>query len=110
MELSFNELPNAVAQVFEKLNNIERLLLERNTILLPAPEELLSIKQTSEILNLSVPTLYGYVHRSQIPVCKRGKRLYFLKHELLQWVKDGRKKSLIETGREADNYLKRERR
>lgn len=58
----------------------------------PEPEQLLTVQQAAELLNLSVPTLYGYTQRAEIPVCKRGKRLYFSKQSLFEWIKDGRKK------------------
>jgi len=60
----------------------------------PEPEQLLTVQQAAELLNLSVPTLYGYTQRAEIPVCKRGKRLYFSKQSLFEWIKDGRKKTL----------------
>ncbi len=72
----------------------------------PEPEQLLTVQQAAELLNLSVPTLYGYTQRAEIPVCKRGKRLYFSKQSLFEWIKDGRKKTLAETASEADQYLK----
>ena len=59
----------------------------------PEPEQLLTVQQAAELLNLSVPTLYGYTQRAEIPVCKRGKRLYFSKQSLFEWIKDGRKKT-----------------
>ena len=70
------------------------------------PEQLLTVQQAAELLNLSVPTLYGYTQRAEIPVCKRGKRLYFSKQSLFEWIKDGRKKTLAETASEAEQYLK----
>jgi excisionase family DNA binding protein len=70
------------------------------------PEQLLTVQQAAELLNLSVPTLYGYTQRAEIPVCKRGKRLYFSKQSLFEWIKDGRKKTLAETASEAEHYLK----
>ena len=73
-----------------------------------APEttdQLLTIKQAGEMLCLSVPTIYGLVQRAEIPVCKRGKRLYFSKQELTDWIKSGRKKTLAETSSEAEAYL-----
>ena len=73
----------------------------------PEPEQLLTVQQAAELLNLSVPTLYGYTQRAEIPVCKRGKRLYFSKQSLFEWIKDGRKKTLAETATEAENYLKK---
>lgn len=68
-------------------------------------EQLLTIKQTAEILSLSVPTIYGLVSRGEIPHSKKGKRLYFSKQELLDWVKAGRKKTNAEIAAAADDYL-----
>ena len=71
----------------------------------PEPEQLLTVQQAAELLNLSVPTLYGYTQRAEIPVCKRGKRLYFSKQSLFEWIKQGRKKTLAELASEPDTYL-----
>lgn len=95
-----------------RLNNIETLLLDlkhtpKEQGEQPETDELLTVQQAAELLNLSVPTLYGYTQRAEIPVCKRGKRLYFSKQSLFEWIKDGRKKTLAETASEAENYLKK---
>jgi len=73
----------------------------------PEPEQLLTVQQAAELLNLSVPTLYGYTQRAEIPVCKRGKRLYFSRQSLFEWIKAGRKKTLAETASDAEQYLKK---
>ena len=105
-ELTFNDLPKAVTELYNKLENIERLLLEKSNENKPESDQLLTIQQASELLNLSVPTLYGYVHRAEIPVCKKQKRLYFSKQSLIEWIKEGKKKTLTEISNEADTYLK----
>jgi excisionase family DNA binding protein len=69
--------------------------------------QFLTIKEAADFLNLTVPTLYGYVHRAEIPVCKRGKRLYFPKQDLTKWINDGRKKTVVEVSQEANLYLER---
>ena len=74
------------------------------------PDQLLTIKQAGEMLCLSVPTLYGLVQHKEIPVSKRGKRLYFSKQELTDWVKAGRKKTNAEITAEAETYVKRKAR
>lgn len=73
-------------------------------------DQLLTIKQTAEILSLSVPTIYGLVSKGEIPHSKKGKRLYFSKQELLEWVKAGRKKTNAEIAAAADDYLNNKRR
>lgn len=87
-------------------NTIKRVLGVQQTPPYPQADEVLTINQAAEMLSLSVPTIYGLVHRAVIPVSKRGKRLYFSKAELTQWIKDGRKKTTKEIAAEAQQYLK----
>ncbi|WDF79542.1 helix-turn-helix domain-containing protein [Mucilaginibacter sp. KACC 22773] len=54
-------------------------------------DEPLNIQKAAEYLNLPVSTMYTLVNQSKIPVCKPGKRLYFLKSDLIAWVRSGRK-------------------
>jgi excisionase family DNA binding protein len=109
MDITFENLPKAVSQLYSKLESIEQLLLSKGTEP-QAPEELLlTIQQAADLLNLSVPTIYGLVSRSDIPVSKRGRRLYFSKQELLEWVKAGRKKTNSEIEAEAQNYINKRR-
>lgn len=107
--ITLETLPKAFTHLFNKVENIERLLQVKNE---PPPEadELLTIQQAAELLKLSVPTLYGLVSRSAIPVNKRSKRLYFSKHELTDYIKAGRKKTVIEIEAEAAQYLNQKKR
>jgi len=105
MEITFEKLPQAVNQLFDKIENIERLLLEKSNESQPEADQLLTIQQASEIIHLSVPTIYGLVQRFEIPVCKRRKRLYFSKRELTKWIMDGRKKTVSAIATEAEIYL-----
>ncbi len=105
MEITFEKLPQAVNQLFDKLENIERLLLSKSNDPQNETDKLLTIKQASEIIHLSVPTIYGLVQRAEVPVCKRGKRLYFSKKELTAWIMAGRKKTVSEIEAEAGSYM-----
>ena len=103
-QITFEQLPSAFVELFHKVENIEKLLELRQDAK-PEAEELLTIQAAADFLKLTVPTLYGLVSRSQLPVSKRGKRLYFSKSELTAWIKEGRKKTLMEIQAEADTYL-----
>ncbi|MCX6243687.1 MAG: helix-turn-helix domain-containing protein [Bacteroidetes bacterium] len=105
MEITFDQLPKAVSQLYDKLETIERLLLAKSDDPQPESDQLLTIQQAAEVLHLTVPTMYGLVQRASIPVCKRGKRLYFSKQELTSWIMAGRKKTISEIDAEAENYL-----
>ncbi len=104
-ELTFEQLPKAISELAEKLDRLERLLLAHTTPTLPESDQFLTIKQVAEMICLTVPTIYGLVHNAEIPVCKRGKRLYFSKQEITEWIKTGRKKTATEIGKEAEKYL-----
>ena len=68
-------------------------------------EKLLTIQEAAEFLNLTVPTIYSKVSKGELPVMKRSKRLYFSRTELLEYLKQGRKKSFTEIEQEAEAYL-----
>lgn len=71
------------------------------------PEQLLTIQEAAEFLSLTVPTMYSKVSKREIPCMKRSKRLYFSRTELLEYLKEGRKKSNAEIEQEAEAYLKK---
>jgi excisionase family DNA binding protein len=62
---------------------------------------MLNIQEAAVFLNITVPALYSLVSRKDIPVNKPGKRLYFDQHELIEWIKSGKKKTSSEIEREA---------
>ena len=68
-------------------------------------EKLLTIQEAEAFLRLSVPTIYSKVSKCELPVMKRGKRLYFSTEELLAYVKAGRKKTNKEIESEASQNL-----
>lgn len=97
MKYTFEELPQAISTLHEKVDCIKDLLLENRLQNPQRPrDDFLTIGQAAEFLSLSVPTLYTKVSRKEIPVNKRGKRLYFSTVELSQRVKSGRKKTTEE--------------
>jgi excisionase family DNA binding protein len=102
--LTHDTLPEGVTIVLQKVNEVIRLLNEKQE---PPeqPEKLLTIKGAAEFLSLSVPTLYSKTAKGIIPFMKKGKRLYFSKAELLDFIKTGRKKTNSEIAAEAMDYL-----
>jgi excisionase family DNA binding protein len=105
MKLTFEHLPEAVDQVNKKLDYIERLLVKQNKLPESQAEELLTVKETAELLSLTVPTIYSKVSRRELPFMKQSKRLYFSRVELMDYLKAGRKRTNAEIEAEASNYL-----
>ncbi|WP_222539513.1 helix-turn-helix domain-containing protein [Pedobacter polysacchareus] len=96
MKYTFEQLPLAINTLHDKVDSIKELLLQTQQEQDSPCSELLTIRQASEFLNLSVPTLYTKVSRREIPVNKRGKLLCFSRKDLLIWIKSGRRKIIEE--------------
>jgi excisionase family DNA binding protein len=105
--LTFENLPKAVTNLAYEVSEIKRLLLTKsNELPTEAPDQLLTVHEAAEFLSLAVPTVYTMVSRAELPVMKRSKRLYFSRIELMDYLKQGRKKTIAETAGDADAYLK----
>jgi excisionase family DNA binding protein len=104
--LTFEQLPYAITLLTKEVSELKELLLKKQQTATIVPvEELLTVEQAAEFLNLSVPTIYTKVSRGTLPVMKKSKRLYFSNLELMNYLKDGRKKTNEEIEQEADTYL-----
>jgi excisionase family DNA binding protein len=105
--ITFEGLPQAVCRLIEKLDAIEQILLEQTSQKSAnPPEQLLDIQEAAKLLKLTVPTIYSKVSRRELPFMKSGKRLYFSRIEILDFIKQGRQKSNDEINATAESYLK----
>lgn len=100
----FENLPNAIAELQRGQSELKALLQNKAN---PQPEieTPLNIKEISKLTELSVPTLYGYVQRNEMPYYKKGNRLKFFKSEIINWIKEGKVKSVSEIEADADVLL-----
>lgn len=104
--LTFEQLPTAVTLLTKEVSELKALLL-KNSDQQPTQqqEQLLTIQEAAELLNLSVPTMYSKVSKRELPCMKQGKRLYFSQTDLINYIKEGKKKTFAELEAEADAYL-----
>ena len=107
-------MTNPFETIDARLSNIENLLIDlkhksKDGAIDSDSDQLLTIQQASELIKLSVPTLYGYVSRNEIPFSKRpnSKRLWFSKKELTAWLSEGRNKTISEINNEVHTYVKK---
>src|SRR5574343_897382 len=70
-----------------------------------AEDELLTVPQAAALLSVSVHTVYRLIQINHLPVMKRSKRCYFSKNDLFNYLKEGRKKTLVEIADETDRFL-----
>jgi excisionase family DNA binding protein len=92
----FEDLPDIIGELFTRIDSIEKLLREYIVNTTSVNDELLTISEAAILLKLSVATIYSKVCRNEIPANKQGKRLYFCREELLNWIKSGRIKTIAE--------------
>jgi excisionase family DNA binding protein len=104
--LTFDQLPEAVTTLTKEVSELKNLIItNQEQPTKEQPETLLNVQEAAEFLKLEVPTIYSKVSRGELPVMKRSKRLYFSSIELMDYLKQGRKKSSAEIEQEAEAYL-----
>jgi excisionase family DNA binding protein len=86
--------------LYEQLDRIEALLQQKEKVLL-------SVTECSKILNVSVHFLYQKSSRRELPCYKIGRRLVFVKDEIIKWALDP--KNRVKTITELEDELLREK-
>lgn len=52
--------------------------------------EIVFLEEAIVITGLAKPTLYSKTSKNEIPHYKRGRKLYFKRSELLNWIEEGK--------------------
>lgn len=107
-DLTLETLPKAFTSLAQDVTEIKRLLLERSN---EKPTEEDRWFDLNELCAYhpdkpSKPTVYSWVRDGLIPCHKGAKKLRFLKSEIDNWIKQGKRKTLAETSDEADSYIR----
>lgn len=97
----------SVQEVRQMLREEVRTVLKEYQPLLKQHNEkdLMTIEEVSEYINMAVTSIYGLVHRKQIPHIKRSKRLIFEKKQINEWLQSGRQKTIYDIQKDADIFL-----
>jgi predicted DNA-binding transcriptional regulator AlpA len=90
-------------------NSIRKVLNSQQANPATAGDEWFNLSQLCEYLSdhPKKSTIYGYVSAGIIPVHKSTKKLRFLKSEIDEWLKSGRRKTDSEIKAEAPSYLRK---
>ncbi|MBK8632019.1 MAG: helix-turn-helix domain-containing protein [Saprospiraceae bacterium] len=93
--------------ILDKLTEIANKLDEQNIL----QKTVLNLSEAAKYLDISESHLYKLTSTRQIPhFCPQGKKLYFRREELDQWLQRNRQSSTDEIDIEATNYLIRNKR
>lgn len=102
--LKFENLPNAVAEILKGQCELKALLLQKENSRIEVNSPL-GIKDVAKLTGYTLPTLYGYCQRNEIPYHKKHNRLFFFKSEIIDWIRTGKQKTLKEIEADTDAYL-----
>jgi excisionase family DNA binding protein len=103
MQVNFDSLPQVVHELIAKIDDIMLLLQSAKPDVKQG--DLLTIQEAASFLNLSKHTLYNKVNKSELPYMKKGKRLYFSRTELVDYIKSGKISSIQEIQEQTNNFL-----
>jgi len=101
---TLENLPNVVAELKKGQSEILALLLNKVETL-TEPDNPLNIDEVAILTGYTKPTIYGYCQKNTIPHNKKNGRLFFFKTDIINWIKQGKAKTLKEMEAEADVYL-----
>ncbi|WP_379090625.1 helix-turn-helix domain-containing protein [Pedobacter sp. UC225_65] len=103
-KLMFENLPEAMQLVLEKLERLENILLGQQNKK-PEPKENIDITAASGLLGLAKATIYSKVCRGEIPAFKLGKKLLFNRKELEAYIEGNKDQTNFHLKKAADEKL-----
>jgi excisionase family DNA binding protein len=68
-------------------------------------EDILNSREAAHFLDIKLNTLYIKTHKGELPYMKKGKKVYFSRKQLLEWMTEGRRFSRKESIQLADSRL-----
>ena len=91
-KLKFNDLPEVVVKLYERIDSLENALKDNLAKQTPAKENLhvpMTVEEVCSYLGISKSSFYYKVKHGGIPVIKQGKHLDVYRDELDKWPETG---------------------
>lgn len=99
--IAFEQTQQDVVEVKNDLKELKAYLLRmaesQNQADDPKP-----IEEIEKLTGYTRNTLYGYCRENKIPHHKKNGRLFFFKSEIIDWIKEGKRKTIQEVEADAD--------
>ena len=104
-KLTFEQLPEAIALLLEKVTRIE-LLLAKGKGSDDQFKQMLTTNEAAEYMGVSLSTMYKMTHRRELPVYKpSGGKVYLKREDINTYLSKHRLMSQEEIEKEAINYV-----
>jgi excisionase family DNA binding protein len=104
-KISFDNLPQAVAHLVNELETIKSLVEKSQRPHVKEQRIPIGIDEACKLIGKAKPTVYTLVRKRILPSYKNGKKLYFFRNELLEWIENGRRKTLEEINEDSQSYF-----
>ncbi len=106
-------MDNPFQIINERLSNIEThlnaLLQEKEAPKQVQEDEIGGVELAERVTKLKKSTIYYLTHKRQIPYFKKGRKLYFSRNDLEDWIKEDGVKTEKEIVRGIDNLFPRQK-
>ena len=97
------DLYGVITTLVQKVESLESSIQDiKNT---SDKDKLLDIEELAEFLGKSKVTVYRLKHDKKIPYIKQGNRIYFLKKDVMEWLKSNRRGSKATTLRDVEKMM-----
>ena len=105
--MELEQIPTVLTQILNKLDYVIGRLddMPGTDASNPEDDELMTLEQACKFLDKRPSTIYSLTSERSIPFMKRGNRLYFLKHDLIEWIRTGRCSTSYETEMDFERHL-----
>ncbi len=110
-DISFNDMPKALAYLIGKVDKLETLLSTQTTAKVEPADRWFNLQELCEYLpdRPARQTVYGWIGQHAIPYHKKGKKLQFLKSEIDAWLRTDKRKTAAELQAEAIQFINAKR-
>jgi predicted DNA-binding transcriptional regulator AlpA len=84
---------------------VKKAIMQNKNLAEDQNSTFMDVNQAAEFLGIAKATLYGKCCNLLIPHFKKGKKLYFDKAELLDWLKSGKRKTINDINESVNTHL-----
>lgn len=99
-------MENPFELILERLDRIEKAIHNLNlSNAITVEEKTMNILEVANYIKVAKTSIYGLTHQKKIPYYKVGKKLYFKKSEIDEWIFSKRIKTKDDIEKEAMKYI-----
>jgi len=106
--VDYNNMPEALSFLINQINSLKEQLKESarfNQPIISDGEIILDANEVAQLLKVTIGTIRTKTSNGEIPSMKRLGKNYYLKSEIIEYLKQGKKLSFQEIEEQANQYL-----